>query len=71
MGALERQEDKSSAHASSGPISVCVVSSRHAVKQNHHGSMQPGDNIDVFLLPSRPMTFHNVIVVLHPAAEVE
>lgn len=25
MGALERQEDKSTAHASSGPISVCVV----------------------------------------------
>lgn len=46
-----------------------VVSSRHAVKQNHHGSTQPGDNIDVFLLPSRPMTFHNVIAVSHPAAE--
>lgn len=46
-----------------------VVLSRHAVKQNHHGSMQPGDNIDVFSLPSRPMTFHNVIVVSNPAAE--
>lgn len=48
---------------------LSVVSSRHIVKQNHHGSMQPGDNIDVFLLPSGPMTFHNVIVVLHAAAE--
>lgn len=48
---------------------LSVVSSRHAVEQNHHGSMQPGDNIDVFLLPSGPMTFHNVIVVSHPAAE--
>lgn len=46
-----------------------VVSSRHAVKQNHHGSLQPGDNIDVFLLPNRPMTFHNVIVVSYQATE--
>lgn len=28
-----------------------VVSPRHAVKQNHHDSMQPEDNIDVVFAP--------------------
>lgn len=72
MGALGTQEDKSSAQASFGPISVCVlccfIQACSQAKSSWLGATRR-QYWRGFLLPSRPMTFHNVIVVSHLAAE--
>lgn len=69
MGALERQEDKISAQVSSGPVSVCVLCYFIQACSQAMTRYNQETVFDVyFLLPSRPMTFHNVIVVSRVSA---
>lgn len=71
MGALERQEDQSSAQANSGPISLCLCSLLfHPGMQSSKIIMTRCNQKTILTcleLLSRPVIFHNVIVVSHPS----